>query len=204
MSAKVDKTRIKKTRQKRANPHNITIQDLDTRASLEGKRLTDKDRLDIIEGMSVYLKLGYSLSKASELSSPVHHTTIYKWIRTRPLIQKKLELLRITPNLKARSNWIDKIDEGDYLASKEWLQANEKDTFGKPFDTINNNINIANFDNISPEDRESAIMARLNALTGGDNTTNIIDGDINTTDSLNNNKTYSDKVGKNENIDIPT
>jgi hypothetical protein len=200
MSAKVDKRTTKKTRKKRTNPHNITIQDLESESSLLQNRLTDQDRLDIIEGMSIYLKLGYGIVKASELASPVHHQTIYRWIKRRPLIQKKLELLRITPNLMARKNWIDKIDEGDYLASKEWLQANEKDTFGKPSDTINNNINIASFDNISPEDRESAIMARLNALTGKDNTTNIIDGDTNEADSLNNNKTYSDKLNKNENI----
>lgn len=105
----------------------------------QGKPFTDEERNDIIESLKPYLMLNYDIKKShtlafSNLSEKYkdnipEYTTIQKWIKNNPSLSVKVKAWRNSISANARQVWKDSIDKGNYIASKEWLERIEKETF---------------------------------------------------------------------------
>lgn len=63
------------------------------------------------------------------LYANISTTTLYAYCKKNPDFSDKKEQLKKNPNLKAKQVWIDKIEEGDYNASKEWLERKSREEF---------------------------------------------------------------------------
>ena len=55
--------------------------------------------------------------------------TLYNYWEKNPEFLDQKEILKKTPNLSAKTNWVNKIKSWDYQASKEWLERKSKDEF---------------------------------------------------------------------------
>lgn len=55
--------------------------------------------------------------------------TLYDYCKRFPEFSDQKEELKKKPNIKAKMNWIEKINNKDYQASKEWLERKSKDEF---------------------------------------------------------------------------
>ena len=78
--------------------------------------------------MERYLILGYSVSKAAMLSG-LPHQTVSDHYRENEAFRQAVDGLINAPNVKARANWVNEINRGNYGASTAWLAAREKDEF---------------------------------------------------------------------------
>lgn len=67
----------------------------------------------------------------------ISKNTLYRFIEKNPVLWHQKELLKKNPNIKAKLNWIKKMQEEDYQASKDWLERKSKDEFS--LKTINDN-----------------------------------------------------------------
>lgn len=65
--------------------------------------------------------------------------TLYRYIDKNPEFWHRKELLKKKPNIKAKMNWIEKMNNKDYQASKEWLERKSKDEFSMKTESDNNN-----------------------------------------------------------------
>jgi hypothetical protein len=86
----------------------------------------DKDKA--IELITPFLGLGMSVTKSCEMAG-IPQSTVQTWIDNDELLRLKVTSLRNKPNVKALENWNAKLDEGDYTASKEWLERRMKEVF---------------------------------------------------------------------------
>lgn len=59
----------------------------------------------------------------------ISKNTLYRYIEKNPEFWNQKELLKKSPNLKAKLNWINKINSNDYTASKDWLERKSRDEF---------------------------------------------------------------------------
>lgn len=59
----------------------------------------------------------------------INPSTLYRYIEKNPEFWKRRELLKRTPNIKAKENWVKEIKQGTYASSKEWLERKAKDEF---------------------------------------------------------------------------
>lgn len=75
-----------------------------------------------------YLILGYSLSKACQLGG-LTWSNVQTHYETNKKFRQSVDSLIHAPNVKARANWVTKINQGDYNASRDWLAAREKEEF---------------------------------------------------------------------------
>lgn len=75
-----------------------------------------------------YLILGYSLSKACQLGG-LPWATVQEHYQSNAKFRQSVDSLIHAPNVKARANWVTKINQGDYGASREWLAAREREDF---------------------------------------------------------------------------
>ena len=80
--------------------------------------------------------------------------TLYNYCDKFPDFLHQKEVLKKKPNIKAKMNWIKKINDTDYQASKEWLERKARDEFSTKSEnkldhTGELNIKIVNYgDNI--------------------------------------------------------
>ena len=65
--------------------------------------------------------------------------TLYNYCEKYPEFLQQKEDLKKQPNIKAKMNWIAKIKDKDYQASKEWLERKSRDEFSLKTETDNNN-----------------------------------------------------------------
>lgn len=86
----------------------------------------DKD--EVIEILKPFFKMGCSVTKACSYAG-IPRTTIQTWIENDDTLRLKVEAWQNEPNAMARSNWLAKMAEGDYNASKDWISKREKDEF---------------------------------------------------------------------------
>ena len=59
----------------------------------------------------------------------INPCTLYRYIEKNPEFGKRKELLKKTPNIKAKANWISEIKQWNYNSSKDWLERKSKDEF---------------------------------------------------------------------------
>ena len=72
----------------------------------------------------------YSFSdEESCIYANISKNTLYRYIEKHPEFWHQKELLKKKPNIKAKMNWIEKMNNKDYQASKEWLERKSKDEF---------------------------------------------------------------------------
>lgn len=71
--------------------------------------------------------------------------TLYDYCKRFPEFSDRKEELKKKPNIKAKMNWIEKINNKDYQASKERLERKSKDEFSLKQEvdqTLNANVKI--------------------------------------------------------------
>jgi len=72
----------------------------------------------------------------------INPSTLYRYIEKNPDFSKRKELLKRTPNIQAKQNWVNEIKQGTYASSKEWLERKSKDEFSMKSETKNDNFNV--------------------------------------------------------------
>lgn len=72
------------------------------------------------------------------LYANISKPTLYDYIKKFPEFSNQKEDLKKQPNIKAKMNWISKIKDKDYQASKEWLERKSRDEFSTKQVTDNN------------------------------------------------------------------
>lgn len=87
-----------------------------------------RDKEKTIEALAGYFKMGCSVKKACEYGG-IPQSTVQTWIDNDEALRVKITAWQNEPNAMARANWIAKMTEGDYTASKEWISKKEKDEF---------------------------------------------------------------------------
>ncbi len=88
----------------------------------------------------------------------ISKNTLYSYIEKNPEFWTQKELLKKTPNIKAKLNWLDKISAGDYNASKDWLERKSRDEFWTKT-TIE--WKITNLNPVLTEEEHNKIMQAL-------------------------------------------
>ena len=81
-----------------------------------------------IEALMPYFKMGCSVLKACNYGG-IPQSTVQTWIDNDEALRVKITAWQNEPNVLARANWIAKMAEGDYVASKDWISKKEKDEF---------------------------------------------------------------------------
>ena len=76
--------------------------------------------------------------------SDISKNTLYRFIEKNPVFWNQKEILKKKPNIKAKMNWLKKMNNEDYQASKEWLERKSKDEFSTKtvWENTNTNLNI--------------------------------------------------------------
>lgn len=87
-----------------------------------------RDKEKTIELLMPFFKMGCSVIKACNYGG-VPQSTVQTWIDADETLRVKITAWQNEPNVMARSNWIAKMAEGDYLSSKDWISKKEKDEF---------------------------------------------------------------------------
>jgi len=59
----------------------------------------------------------------------INKATLYNYCEKNPWFIDQKEALKKQPNMLAKNNWLSKIKDGDYTASKDWLERKAKDEF---------------------------------------------------------------------------
>lgn len=94
------------------------------------------------------LEFAFSHSFTDEeasLYANISPRTLYRYIEENEEFWQRKEILKKQPNIKAKLNWIKKMNEDDYIASKEWLERKSKGEFSTKQEVDNNlsgSINI--------------------------------------------------------------
>lgn len=83
---------------------------------------------EVIEALRPYFQLGCSVLKACKYGG-VPQSTVQTWIDNDEDLRVKITGWQNEINAKARANWRARVAGGDYGASKDWLERNEKDDF---------------------------------------------------------------------------
>ena len=99
---------------------------------------------EVTEEIINQLKTAFSYSFTDEeaaLYCWISPRTIYNYCSKNPDFAELKEQLKKKPNIKAKMNWIEKMNNKDYQASKEWLERKSKDEFSLKT-TVDNNINV--------------------------------------------------------------
>ena len=87
------------------------------------------DKEKVIELIKPYLQDGWSITKACQIIG-LPQPTFATWLRNDPELQLEVSSWQKSISAVARRNWADKIKAKNYEASKEWLEAVERDEFG--------------------------------------------------------------------------
>lgn len=83
---------------------------------------------------SILSKLEYAFTNSFNdeeacLYADISPATMYRYIEEHPEFWERKEILKKHPNIKAKLNWIKKLEWEDYIASKEWLERKSKAEF---------------------------------------------------------------------------
>lgn len=109
----------------------------------QGKPFAGKEREGFIDILRPYLERGNSLLRAYNLAFGCllekltlqekkkipEYTTLMKWIQSDNALSIKIKGWQEKISEKARQNWQEEIEKGNYIASKEWLERKNKDEF---------------------------------------------------------------------------
>ena len=90
------------------------------------------------------------------LYSGISKQTLYDYCKRFPEFSDQKEELKKKPNLKAKMNWLGRIDWWDYLASKERLERKSKDEFSLKTITDNKNETV-----LTLNEAENALLNEL-------------------------------------------
>lgn len=85
--------------------------------------------------------------------------TLYRYIEENEEFWQRKEILKKHPNIKAKLNWVKKLEWEDYIASKEWLERKSKSEFSTKTENDNNNNNL-NTDSNSLSDEQKKLIAQ--------------------------------------------
>ena len=82
----------------------------------------------------ILTKLEYGFANSftdveASLYANISPRTLYRYIEENPEFWQRKEELKKQPNIKAKLNWMKKMNEEDYQASKEWLERKSRDEF---------------------------------------------------------------------------
>ena len=89
---------------------------------------TPRNKEKVIESLKPYFKLGCSVNKACDYGG-IAQSTVQTWIDADDDLRLQITAWRNEPNVLARTNWVAKMAEGDYISSKDWISKKEKDEF---------------------------------------------------------------------------
>lgn len=100
----------------------------------------------------VLAKLEYAFARSftdteASLYANISPATLYRYIEANPEFWERKETLKRQPNIKAKLNWIKKLESEDYQASKEWLERKSRDEFSLKQE-INSKVEHTIIDNI--------------------------------------------------------
>lgn len=92
---------------------------------------------------AVLSKLEYAFTNSftddeASLYANISPATLYRYIEDNPEFWERKEILKKNPNIKAKLNWIKKLEGEDYIASKEWLERKSKGEFSTKQEVDNN------------------------------------------------------------------
>lgn len=101
------------------------------RVGKKAKKDTDNDCLELLRP---WIMTGSTLMQAFRAYNNMYpHAPLSKSqierISCEPVFKQRIEMWQETPNILAKSVWIQKMQEGNYQAAKEWLERMEKDRF---------------------------------------------------------------------------
>lgn len=108
------------------------------------------NKKEILESLEPFFRLGYSRYKACKLIG-FDEGLLNKWEKADSTISVKINSWIADANIKARKVWVSEIENGNYQASKEWLERKEKDEFSLKQEITQESLNL----NPIIEDNES-------------------------------------------------
>jgi transcriptional regulator with XRE-family HTH domain len=82
----------------------------------------------VLKVLEPLFRLGMTRRKAC-MTAGVHESTLSRWETDDIELSIKIDTWIKEPSRLAMMNWVDKVKEGDYQASKDWLERKEKDEF---------------------------------------------------------------------------
>ena len=91
----------------------------------QGKKRNKEETLEVLKE---FFQLGCSVKKACEYGG-IPESTVATWIAADDALRIKIYAWQNEMNTLARRNWKDKMINGDYNASKDWISKKEKDEF---------------------------------------------------------------------------
>jgi len=109
----------------------------------QGKKYTKEDREVIIESLKSYLQLGYSRSKACKFIG-FDESTLSKWSVASESLSMRLTGWENETSVLARKNLRSDIEKrGNTDTSLKWLQAKDRQEFGKNLDVTSDHKPIS-------------------------------------------------------------
>ena len=84
------------------------------------------------ESLLLKLEEAFKISLTDEeacLEVGITTTPFYDYCAKNPQWAKRKEVLKKTPNIQAKKNWVKEIKGANYASSKEWLERKAKDEF---------------------------------------------------------------------------
>jgi len=91
----------------------------------QGKKRNKEETLEVLKE---FFQLGCSVKKACEYGG-IPESTVATWIASDDALRIRIYAWQNEMNTLARRNWKDKMINGDYNASKDWISKKEKDEF---------------------------------------------------------------------------
>jgi hypothetical protein len=93
------------------------------------------DKEKTLEILKPYFQRGWSVTKVCDKSGYCDDQTILNWMEDDLEIRAKIKVWQNEITEVAVENWKQKINEGDYIASKDWLERKAKDDFSTRTET---------------------------------------------------------------------
>lgn len=121
----------------------------------------------ITDEVIIKLEAGFKNSLTDEeccLNANISPKTLYRYIKENPAFWQRKDLLKKHPNIQAKINWIQKINDKDYQASKEWLERKSKNEFSLKQEVDQTNKVI----NYTPEQWASMTPEQLEKVSNGE------------------------------------
>ena len=63
------------------------------------------------------------------LYADIHPATLYRYIERNPKFGERKEILKKSPSLQAKKNWVEEIKASNFNASKDWLERKNRSEF---------------------------------------------------------------------------
>ena len=79
---------------------------------------------EMLERVKPYLRRGLGVRRACDFAG-IPNSTIYTWYKNDEVVRAQILEWQNEVSTKAIDNWNKKVEDGDYHASKAWLEANE-------------------------------------------------------------------------------